>query len=136
MPFLSLGLLKDEREEVARENAALGEGSRTVSSRQDGSLPADTQAGENGTPKSRALPNAGLSSFDPVSDRRAGEGTHRYMNLDDGLSDKNVRPTQDQDSQLPAAIEELRLKVSGNELPQATVWGEKKGISPTEYLTV
>src|SRR5947209_20012945 len=105
MPFLSLGLLKDEREEVARENAALGEGSRTVSSIQDGSLPADTQAGDNGTPKSRAIPNAGLSSFDPVSDRRSDEGTHRYVSLDDaGLSDKNVRPTQDRDSQLPAAI--------------------------------
>src|SRR5436305_1843433 len=127
MSLLSLGLLKDEREEVARENAASGEGSRAVSSRQDGSLPADTQAGDNGTPKSRELPNAGLSSFDPVSDRRAGEGTHRYTSLDDaGLSDRNVRPTQDQDSQLPAAIEELRLKVSGSELPQATVWGEKK----------
>src|SRR5262249_27443764 len=65
-----------------------------------------------------------------------------------GLSDKNVRSTQDLahdhvwptqeelTSQLPEAIEELRRRFSGRELPVPVIWDERKVKSPTEYLTV
>jgi len=124
MPFLSLGLLKDEREEVARENAGSPDDSGSPRNNLVINHPATSGDGSVG---SRAL-----ASFDPVPEELSREGARPAQEL----SDKNVRPTQDRDSQLPAAIEELRLKVSGTELPKATVWGEKKSASPTEYLTV
>src|SRR5437016_3026317 len=123
MSLLSLGLLKDEREEVVRQDVvAEGEGSGRELSRssQDGSLgnrPAAVSKGvEGGAAESSALP-----SFDPVRPQKGADpsissvkilGGRTYT----GLSDKSVGPTQ---SQLPAAIEELRQRVSGNELPEA-----------------
>ena len=130
MPLFSLGLLKDEREEGMRDNAAAegkGSGRQLSSSSRDGSLEnrptTVSKEADNGRAEGRAL-----ASFDPVvQDSRAGEG---------------ARPTQGQltqveaESHLPAAIEELRQRVSGNELPEAFIWGARKGASPTEYLTV
>src|SRR5947207_15498268 len=111
MAFLSLRLLKDEREEVARQNASPHDDSSSCSPRNNLVTNHPATSGD-GSAGSRAL-----ASFDPDL---SGEGARPTQEL----SDKNVRPTQDRDSQLPAAIEELRLKVSGSELPQATVWGE------------
>src|SRR6266700_5872325 len=92
MSLLSLGLLKDEREDVAREGKGSG---RELSSS------SISKGADNGTAESRAFP-----SFDPVAtDERAGEGTRPYASSGDGgLSDKSVRPTQDQtggDARLP-----------------------------------
>src|SRR6266568_4697453 len=138
MSLLSLGLLKDERADVARESAAESEDSaepegavsnpsnRTGSSSlRDGSLanhPADSQtAGSNGTVGSHAMPTPALSSFDPVSTQsRAGLEGRSYTSDQTG---EDARPTEEAISHLHAAIEELRQKVSGSELPQAFIWG-------------
>ena len=126
MPFLSLGLLKDEREEVAREDVAAegkGSGRDVSSSSQDGSLanhPATvSKEVDHRIAESRALPNHPLPSFDPApSNGRAGEGRLRpYASS----SDPNNQVDQGT-SHLPPAIEELRQRVSGNELPEAFIW--------------
>src|SRR5204863_6551607 len=99
MPLLSLGLLKDEREDVAHEDVARegkGSGRDVSSSSQDGSLanhPASISKGaDNGTAESRALPNHPLPSFDPApSNGRAGEGTRPYVSS----SDPNNQMDQD-----------------------------------------
>src|SRR5437764_976861 len=154
MSLLSLGLLKHEREDVARENAAESEdsaeregavsnpASADCSSVHEGSVnrPIRSQAAvENGGGRRRGVQAAVLSSFDRVAtDETAGEGTRQYVSSGDAdLSDKNVRPTRaEPTSQLPEVIEELRQKFSGKDLPGAVIWDQRKGKSPTEYLTV
>src|SRR5690349_16054749 len=88
MPFLSLGLLKDEQSQesfVARASA-------------------DAESSKEGK-----LTKPPLAGFDVA----------------------------EESSKLPPAIEELRSKISVNQLPQVTVWGvKKKGDSPTHYLTI
>src|SRR6266536_5925618 len=124
MSLLSLGLLKDEREEVGREDAASPDRLKDSAHQEDPSrsLPDGSQAkhpgtnqtaGSNGTAGYHAL-----SSFDPVSPQN-GTG-HSYT----------------AESHFPAAIEELRQKISGNGLPEVFIWGARQGASPTEYLTV
>jgi hypothetical protein len=147
MPFLSLGLLKDEREEVAHEDVApRGEQRKelvsfepvAVTGRSNGSSDKSVRAtqdraGEDtySTPSLQSVAQGRLRPDVSGGDTKilADEGD---CLTSDFLSDENVQPTHE----LPAAIEELRRKVSGNESPQATIWGEKKSASPTEYLTV
>src|SRR6266700_4558996 len=127
MPFLSLGLLKDECEVVVREDGAAE--ANVSSSSPDGSPanhPASISKGaDNGTAEKldrrAACPTAGgdLPSFQTVAQ---GKLRSSVSSGDDGVSDKSVRPTQDEaTSHLPPAIEELRQRVSGNELPEAFV---------------
>jgi Gram-negative bacterial TonB protein C-terminal len=153
MPFLSLGLLKDEREEVGRTDAA-------VPNAGDENRPDAGASGKGSTLRpaqdqfsNAAIPGGILGLADSMpSNGRTGEGTRPYLSSDDSglsdnivhtaraaeaLSDRNVRSTQAEPvSQLPEAIEELRQKFSNKELPGPVIWGERKGKSPTEYLTV
>jgi Gram-negative bacterial TonB protein C-terminal len=132
MPLLSLGLLKDERDEIGREDAVSPDKLKDSADQQDPSRsssngsqanhPTNQTARSNGTGGSRAL-----SSFDPISPQN-GTGPEGRAGLE------GRRYTAE--SQLPATIEELRQKISGNELPEAFIWGARKGASPTEYLTV
>src|SRR5438105_15331784 len=94
MPLLSLGLLKDEREDLTCEGKGLG---RDVSnSSRDGSLanhPASISKGaDNGAAESRALPNHPLPSFDPApSNGKAGEATHSTPSLQ-SIAQGRLRP--------------------------------------------
>src|SRR5438105_3810648 len=104
MTFLSLGLLKDEREDVVREDAA-AKGKELVrelsSSSRDGSganRPASISKGSNnGTAGSW-----GLRSFDPVAPQNGASPS-----TGSGQALKGARPTQEAVSHLPLAIEEL-----------------------------
>src|SRR5205085_540512 len=127
-----------------------GSGRELSSSSREGSL-ANPPVGVSkevghGTAESRAVPNHPLPSFDPApSNGRAGEGTQSTPSLQ-SVAQGRLRPyvsSSDPNNQvdqgtshLPPAIEELRQRVSGNELPEVFIWGERKGASPTEYLTV
>src|SRR5262249_8003952 len=127
MPLLSLGLLNDEREDVGRE---------------DGAASHPTQVGQaarlSAPDESRAASTVGLldlrteDTHEPeLRSSRTGEPP-----VPSEPERRTGEPVPRELSQLPDAIEELRLRVSGNELPKATVWGARKGASPTEYLTV
>src|SRR5437660_3774837 len=99
MPFLSLGLLKDEREDLARKDAAAvgdGSGRELPSSSRESSQanhPASISKGaDNGTAESRALPNDPLPSFDPApSNGRAGEGTRSTPSVQ-SVAEGRLRP--------------------------------------------
>src|SRR5215813_6863710 len=106
MPFLSLGLLKDEREEADRAGAAsagasdeklVEEGITGSSTRAIVVNSTVTQASSsNGTSEKRALQGGILGLADPVPSN-GRQGTRSYVSFDSGdPSEKNFAPTQDE----------------------------------------
>jgi hypothetical protein len=142
MPFLSLGLLKDEREEASREehrkelesfdSVAAGRGSNGASDKNVRSTQDRAGEGTHLYVSSGDAGNLAGVGAHPTQDRAGLEG-RSYTSIDDSdLSEKNVRLAHE----LPPAIEELRQKVSSKELPGEVIWDDRKAKSPTEYLTV